>query len=231
MAIGTPDFNHHAVEFSDGAIVSLGSLGRGGSASDAAEGVNDSGVIVGTSALTSGAFHAFIWDSTDGMRDVNTVFANEIPAGWTLTSATGIDNNGDIVGYGTNGTYNEGFLLTATLPGDANGDGKVDINDLTIVLSHYGQTGMSWGQGEFTGDGTVDINDLTIVLAHYGQSLGASGAGNLSDVPEPSTLSADRRRPPSACWASPGGGAGLPGTSTDSRRSKRRSDISMLLSA
>ena len=78
--------------------------------------------------------------------------------------------------------------MTGTLPGDANGDGKVDINDLTIVLSHYGQTGMSWGQGEFTGDGTVDINDLTIVLAHYGQSLGASGAGNLSDVPEPSTL-------------------------------------------
>ena len=32
-------------------------------------------------------------------------------------------------------------------------------------------------QGEFTGDGTVDINDLTIVLAHYGQSVGASAAG------------------------------------------------------
>ena len=27
------------------------------------------------------------------------------------------------------------------LPGDANLDGKVDINDLTIVLANYGQTG------------------------------------------------------------------------------------------
>ncbi len=27
-------------------------------------------------------------------------------------------------------------------PGDANGDGKVDINDLTIVLTNYGKTGM-----------------------------------------------------------------------------------------
>ena len=47
---------------------------------------------------------------------------------------------------------------------------------------------MSWAQGEFTGDGTVDINDLTIVLAHYNQSFGASAAGNVSAVPEPSTL-------------------------------------------
>ena len=33
---------------------------------------------------------------------------------------------------------------------------------------------MTWSQGEFTGDGTVDINDLTIVLAHFGQSTGSS---------------------------------------------------------
>jgi hypothetical protein len=71
------------------------------------------------------------------------------------------------------------------IPGDANGDGKVDINDLTIVLAHYGQTGMSWSQGEFTGDGTVDINDLTIVLANYGTSAGASGG--VKAVPEPCT--------------------------------------------
>ena len=74
------------------------------------------------------------------------------------------------------------------MPGDANLDGKVDINDLTIVLAHYNQTGMSWSQGEFTGDGTVDINDLTIVLAHYNQTFGASAAGNVSAVPEPSAL-------------------------------------------
>ena len=77
--------------------------------------------------------------------------------------------------------------LAYVLPGDANGDGKVDINDLTIVLSHYGQTGMAWTQGEFTGDGTVDINDLTIVLAHYGQSVGAFAAAT-APVPEPSCV-------------------------------------------
>ncbi len=86
------------------------------------------------------------------------------------------------------GQYMPALILQelTPLPGDANGDGKVDINDLTIVLAHYGQTGMTWSQGEFTGDGTVDINDLTIVLAHYGQTAGS--ADGLSAVPEPSVI-------------------------------------------
>ena len=91
-------------------------------------------------------------------------------------------------------------------PGDANGDGRVDINDLTIVLANYGKTGMTWTQGEFTGDGTVDINDLTIVLANFGKTAGSS----LAAVSEPSTfvlfgvgaitlLVYARRRQASAC--------------------------------
>ena len=62
------------------------------------------------------------------------------------------------------------------MPGDAELDGKVDVNDLTIVLTHYGQTGMTWTTGDFQGDGKVDVNDLTIVLSRYGQSLGSSAA-------------------------------------------------------
>ena len=76
--------------------------------------------------------------------------------------------------------------LTMATPGDANGDGRVDINDLTIVLTNYGQTGMTWTQGEFTGDGRVDINDLTIVLTNYGQTAGSSTG--LAAVPEPGAL-------------------------------------------
>jgi hypothetical protein len=73
------------------------------------------------------------------------------------------------------------------LSGDANLDNRVDINDLTRVLTNYNQTGMTWTMGDFNGDGRVDINDLTIVLAHYNQSLGASAAG-IAAVPEPGAL-------------------------------------------
>ena len=45
----------------------------------------------------------------------------------------------------------QSFVIYNDLPGDANLDGTVDINDLTIVLANYGQTGMTWTQGEFTG--------------------------------------------------------------------------------
>jgi formylglycine-generating enzyme required for sulfatase activity len=79
-----------------------------------------------------------------------------------------------------------GFRVARSDPGDANGDGTVDINDLTIVLANYNRTGMTWSQGNFIGDGTVDINDLTIVLANYNASSGSSAAA-IADVPEPSS--------------------------------------------
>ena len=39
-----------------------------------------------------------------------------------------------------NGGGTSGGGVETVLPGDANLDGQVDINDLTIVLAHYGQT-------------------------------------------------------------------------------------------
>ena len=74
--------------------------------------------------------------------------------------------------------------MSPAIPGDANLDQKVDINDLTVVLANYNQSGMTWTQGEFTGNGTVDINDLTIVLANYNTTFAASPG--IKSVPEPS---------------------------------------------
>ena len=88
-----------------------------------------------------------------------------------LSAATGIDNAADILGgvQTRAATTSEAFLLTPALPGDANLDGQVDVNDLTIVLGTWPDTAWLGTPGEFNGDGTVDVNDLTIVLANYGQ--------------------------------------------------------------
>ena len=98
-------------------------------------------------------------------------------------------------GVDFNTSYHMGFLdmpaidMEPSLQGDCNLDGRVDINDLTIVLSHYGLADMTWKTGDLVGNGTVDINDLTIVLAHYGQTAGSATAGcGVSAVPEPSAL-------------------------------------------
>jgi hypothetical protein len=95
----------------------------------------------------------------------------------------------DLVDFDSTGYDYENGFISPTGPGDANLDGRVDINDLTIVLDNYGNTGQTWTQGCMDGDprGAVDINDLTIVLDNYGRSYGAS-LGPGSAVPEPTSL-------------------------------------------
>ena len=83
--------------------------------------------------------------------------------------------------------YDYAVVGTPLQLGDANRDGRVDVNDLTIVLTNFGQSrGMSWSTGDFTGDGTVDINDLTIVLANFGTTYAAPSG--IKAVPEPCTI-------------------------------------------
>jgi probable HAF family extracellular repeat protein len=189
---GLPSSSVSAVMFSGGNVVPLGNLDANGVApNDAALGINQSGVVVGYAITTSGAQDAFIYGlgGNDTMQDMNTAFAGSIPKGWSLTAATAIDDNGDIVGYGSNGTPGtQGFLLAPALPGDANLDGRVDVNDLTVVLTNFGRSGATWATGDFVGDGKVDVNDLTIVLANFGRTFGAASGGNVSAVPEPSTF-------------------------------------------
>lgn len=55
------------------------------------------------------------------------------------------------------------------LVGDLNGDSFVGITDLTIVLSHWGQT-VTPGDllmGDASGDGTVGIEDINVVLSNW----------------------------------------------------------------
>ena len=51
--------------------------------------------------------------------------------------------------------------VTAGLEADANNDGVVDIQDLVLVASNYGQTGTN--SADINGDGVVNIDDLTTV--------------------------------------------------------------------
>jgi hypothetical protein len=67
------------------------------------------------------------------------------------------------------------------IPGDANGDGVVDVGDLGILATNYGTTtGATWDRGDFNHDGAVDIGDLGILAANYGQPTAASSHFALS---------------------------------------------------
>jgi hypothetical protein len=48
------------------------------------------------------------------------------------------------------------------LPGDVNGDGVVNIQDLTVLATNWGKTNQTFSTGDVGGFGTIDIRDLTI---------------------------------------------------------------------
>jgi hypothetical protein len=80
------------------------------------------------------------------------------------------------------------WIESLIFPGDANLDGAIDVNDLSVVLTNYDRTGMAWAQGDFNGDGTVDLSDLSKVLTGYDTSMASGPAlSGLRAVPEPSS--------------------------------------------
>ncbi len=56
-------------------------------------------------------------------------------------------------------------LVEPVLPGDADGNGTVDLADLNIVLGSFGQ---DVPEGDVDGSGAVDLADLNIVLGNFG---------------------------------------------------------------
>ena len=68
-----------------------------------------------------------------------------------------------------NGTSSITLNLAASgaptsIPGDINGDGIVDVLDLTALMSAWGTSG---SPADLTGDGTVDGFDLTALFSYW----------------------------------------------------------------
>ena len=95
--------------------------------------------------------------------------------GLTLYCLSFSDHGGTVIG---------GSPTQLRISGDANGDGSVDDNDLSLLLVHWGQDlagnpDGGWGSGEFDGDPPVNDDDLSLLLTNW--------TGNGS-VPEPVAL-------------------------------------------
>lgn len=62
------------------------------------------------------------------------------------------------------------FQSLPLLAGDLNGDNQINIFDLAIVGSQYGNLGLF--SGDVNGDGKVNIQDLSLVSGNFGQGSG-----------------------------------------------------------
>jgi len=97
----------HPFIWQDGVMTHLGSLSGATGAANYARGINNLGDVVGMSGG-----RAFIWDSVDGMRDLNEL-TDDSGDGWNFTHAYDINDGGQIVGFGydTDGVHHA-LLLT-----------------------------------------------------------------------------------------------------------------------
>ena len=72
---------------------------------------------------------------------------------------------------------------TSGIPGDANGDCKVNAADAERLAANWNSGNAKWWMGDFTGDGLVNDIDATILAANWGYST-----SEVMTVPEPSVL-------------------------------------------
>jgi hypothetical protein len=63
------------------------------------------------------------------------------------------------------------------LIGDANGDGRVDLDDFGVLKANFGLSPAGLADGDFNGDGKVDLTDFGLLKDNFGQGAAA--------VPEP----------------------------------------------
>ena len=82
-------------------------LGMLGGRSSWASDINDNGAVVGIAELPSGQQHPYLYTRASGMVDLNSLI--DSTTGWTLWTATAINNRGTIVGVATMGGRSRGY--------------------------------------------------------------------------------------------------------------------------
>ncbi len=158
---GTATGLPHATLFlidAGGAVISRTDLGVLAGSSSYAHGVNNAGMVVGTSDA-----RAFIWQSGT-MTDLNVAIAST--SGWMISNAAAINDSGVIVGEGIRYGFGRAIKLTpaSCLKADLNNDGKVDGTDIALFTDVLiaGGTAQQTCAADVASpvDGVADVTDL-----------------------------------------------------------------------
>lgn len=120
LVVGTYWNNHAGVyDLVTNSQADMGTLNGG--LRSTANGINNSNKVVGSAWLSTvetsendpTLYHAFYWDAFGGMKDLNNSITD---TSWLLTSASDINDFGEIVGVGIKNGVSHGFMLTSIAP-------------------------------------------------------------------------------------------------------------------
>lgn len=104
---------------------------------------------------------------------VNTAFASStidiLPTLTVLQVADTLVYDGTVPGLDVLGALHAAVITQApACPGDINADGQVSADDLSMLLSNWGNS----GSGDIDGSGVVDASDLASLLGSWGSCGG-----------------------------------------------------------
>jgi len=132
---------------------------------------NDYRLSAGSPCIDAGTVCALVGDPADLDDDGDTV--EYLPLDLDAEGRFFDDPNMVDTGNGQPavvdmGAYEFGGDGPQPCPGDTNGDGEIDLTDLSVLLGNFGSSAARMSDGDFDCNGTVDLADLSALLAQFG---------------------------------------------------------------
>jgi probable HAF family extracellular repeat protein len=160
-------------------MIDLGTLG--GDEAHARD-INNLGQVVGESKTASGDWHAFLWDSADGMRDLGTL-------GGASSWGYGINDLGQVVGYSEVDAVFHAFLYSDGAMHDLGTldyvySAAFDVNNHTQAVGTLVDEGGNAAAFLYDGGALIDLGtpllsgSQTWVINNPGLAAGHSWAGS-----------------------------------------------------
>ena len=129
-------------------------------------GINANGQMVGGMFNDEDQDHAFVFDRTNGVIDLNACI--DASEDWELQTAVDINDSGQITGIGLIGGDKHAFLLTPAT--DTNTDADIDGGDLSQLAQDIESTCNENCAADFNDDTVVDSTDLYLLSLVFGHA-------------------------------------------------------------
>jgi hypothetical protein len=142
--------------------------------------------VVGQALNANGDLYAVAWNLAN-----NTVtdLRQFLPVNATMSGATAMNDDGQIVGDWRVGQDNNVYVLTpARMVGDADNNGVINFDDYSRIDSGFNNHINGWANGDFNYDGKIDFDDYSLIDNAFNQQGGGNGVPRSAPVPEPSAL-------------------------------------------